>query len=107
MWYKFTFPYKQITGLNEDEQRFLKSGDAEQLSTAFKEIYVAAQKPCRACLFVEYRRAMPTADVLYLYSEESDFDALIDRFGGKFSEQPPPADNVRQVGGDSSIFVRV
>lgn len=106
MWYKFTFPYKQVTGSNDDEQRFLKSDDAVRLGSAFNEIYDAAPKPRRASLFVELRDAMPTADVLYLYSEESDFDVLVDRFGGKFSEQSPDPDRIRQVGGDSSIFIR-
>jgi hypothetical protein len=104
MWYKFTFPYKQITGSDDDEQRLVKSDDAVRLRSEFNEIYEAAQKPCRAVLFVELRRAMPTADVLYLYSEENDFDGLIKSFGGKFSEQPPIADNVRQDSGDLSIF---
>jgi hypothetical protein len=107
MWYKFTFPFKPIIGASDDEQRFVKSDDAVRLGSAFNEIYDAAPKPCRAGLFLEYRGAMPTADVLYLYSEESDFDALVERFGGKFSEQPPTVGSVRQIGGDSTIFSSV
>jgi hypothetical protein len=105
MWYKFTFPYKQITDSDDDEQRLVKSDDAVRLRSEFNEIYEAAPKPCRAALFIEFRRAMPTADVLYLYSEESDFDVLVEHFGGKFSEPSPATDSVRPVGGDPSIFV--
>jgi hypothetical protein len=47
---------------------------------------------------------MATARVLYLYSElDCNFDNLVMRFGGEFSE-PPVASDVRQVAGDPSQF---
>lgn len=97
MWYKFTFPLAEGT-----------ESKHEQLLAAFNEIYVAAAKPCDSGLFV-YLRDRATTRILYLYSGldaslDSSFDVLVTRFGGEFSEQPPIAADVRQVGGDPSKF---
>ncbi len=92
MWYKFTFSLAQMTEPKH-----------EQLLAAFNEIYEAAPKPCDSGLFI-YRPAMATARVIYLYAGiDGSFDDLVTRFGGEFSE-PPVASDVRQVGGDSSMF---
>jgi len=92
MWYKFIFPLEKMIEPKH-----------EQLLAAFNEIYDAAPKPCDSGLFL-YRPAMATARVLYLFSGlDGSFDVLVARFGGELSEEPIASD-VRQVGGDSSMF---
>lgn len=92
MWYKFTFQLNQMTEPKD-----------EQLLAAFNELYDAAPESCDSGLFVSLGDR-DTARILYLFSGlDGSFDVLVTRFHGEASE-PPAASDVRQVGGEKSMF---